>query len=114
MEVVVAFPSRRLVVVVASRFTFFSLRTSHVIIRVVQGPHGSRRVCSVKSHFIRDHVSLECSLDPVPSCLHSVYYDTDATNWNQTNPVRDLALVWIVWPSGRFDFKHKLRAQVLH
>ena len=41
-------------------------------------------LCVWKSHFISGHVSVEGSLDPVSSCLLTVYYHTDATDWNQT------------------------------
>ena len=50
----------------------------------------------------------------VSSCFLTVYYHTDATDWNQTKPVCDSALKWTVWPSGRSDSKHRLWAQVLH
>ena len=41
-----------------------------------------------------------------PSLISShliAYYHTDATDWNQTKPVRDSALGWAVWPSGRLQ-----------
>ena len=34
---------------------------------------------------------------------HRLCYNSDATNWNQTEPVRDSALGWTVWPSGRSE-----------
>ena len=46
---------------------------------------------------------------PSSSCLLTVYYHTDATDWNQTLPVRDSALGWTVWPSGRSHPKHRAK-----
>ena len=43
---------------------------------------------------------------PFPSCLYFVHCDTDTTDWNQTKPVRDSALGWTVWPSGRSECEH--------
>ena len=71
-------------------------------------------LCVYKSHFIFGHVSVDCSFDPVSSCLLTVNCHTDVTCCNQTKPVCDSILVWTVWPSGRSDSKHKLWAQVLH
>ena len=71
-------------------------------------------LCVYKSHFIFGDVSVECSFDPVSSCLLTVNCHTDVTCCNQTKPVSDSILVWTVWPSGRSHSKHKLWAQVLH
>ena len=73
----------------------FSLRTPHVITRLAQGPDES--LCVYKCHFIICHAFVECSFDPVSSCLLTVCYHADATYWNQTK-VRDSALGWTVWP----------------
>ena len=51
---------------------------------------------------------------------HRLYYNSDVTNWNQTEPVRDSALGWTVWSSGRSgahadqpsDQKHGFPARV--
>ena len=45
---------------------------------------------------------------PLSPVFNFVYYDTDITDWNQIKRVRDSALGWTVWPSGRCDSKHKL------
>ena len=82
----------------------FSLRTPHVITRLARGPDDS--LCVWKSHYIFGHIFVECSFDPDSSCLLTVHYLTDATDWNQTKPVCDSALGWTVWPSGRSDSKH--------
>ena len=50
---------------------------------------------------------------PVSSCLLTVYFDTDATDWNQTKPVCASALGWTVWLSGRSDSKHTHRQEEL-
>ena len=39
---------------------------------------------------------------------------TDATDWNQSKHQCNSAQEWTVWPSGRSDPKHRLRAPVLH
>ena len=39
-----------------------------------------------------------------------VYFHADTADWSQTKPVRDSALAWTVWPSGRSDSKHRLAA----
>ena len=44
-------------------------------------------LCVQKSQFIFGKVFVECSFDPVSSCLLTVYYHTDATDWNRTEPV---------------------------
>ena len=57
------------------------------------------------------HITPGCSwVLCFPSCLVFVY---DTADLNQTKPVRDSALGWTVWPSGRSDSKHRLWAQVL-
>ena len=94
-------------------------RTPGVITRLAQGLD-DLLVCR-KSHLIIGHVIVECSFDPVSSyfliscCLtDATYCLTDATDWNQIKPLCNSALGWTVWPSGRFDPKHKSSAQVLH
>ena len=45
------------------------------------------------------HVTSGCSWNSLPpSYLFFVFHDTDTTDWKQTEPVRDSALVWTVWP----------------
>ena len=91
---------------------FFSLCTPHVIARLAQGPDDS--LCLQKSSHLWWCLSVECSFDPVSSCLLTVYCHTDATDWNQTKPESNSTLGWTIWPSGRSDSKHRLWAQVLH
>ena len=76
---------------------------SHVWLKVLTIHCVFRKVISslVMSFF-------ECSFDLVSSCLLTVHNHTDATDWNQTEPVCDSALGWTVWPSGRSDSKHRL------
>ena len=88
--------------------TFFSLRTPHVIARLAQGLTilcVSRKVIS----------SLFMSLLNVPSTpFHPIFSSPTTTPTPLTKPVRDSALGWTVWPPGRSDSKHRLRAQILH
>ena len=62
------------------------------------------------------HVSPGCSKFFFLLFDTSTDVDTFASDadWNQTKPMRDSALGWTVWPSGRPHSTHRLWAQLLH
>ena len=71
---------------------------------------GSRawRFCFVchKSHFIFDHVSVECSFDPFPPFFSSLTASLTPLTGIRLNPCAPSARGWTVWRSGRSDPKH--------
>ena len=81
-------------------------RTPDVITRVGQGLDDL--FVRLKSHVIIGHVFVECSFDTVSSYFLIAYCLTDATDWNQIEPLCNSALGWKIWPSGRSDPKHRL------
>ena len=81
--------------------------TPDVIPRLGQGLD-DLLVCFKVIYLIRGLVFVECSFDPISSCLFITYCLTDATDWNQTKPVCDSAQGWI-FLSGRSDSKHTQR-----
>ena len=87
---------------------FFSLRTlarqiwSHVWLKGL----------TICLYFNIDRVFVEYSFDPASSYFLITCCLTDATDWNQIEPLCNSALVWTVWPSGRSDPKHRNKVYI--
>ena len=76
---------------------FFSLRTRHMWLHVWL--KGLTILCVARKVISSLVMSLlNVPSTPFPPHLLIAYYHTDATDWNQTKPVRDSALGWTVWP----------------
>ena len=76
-------------------------RTQDVLTRLAQGL--DVLFVRLKSHFIIGHFFVGCSLNPQFLYFLITHGLTDATDWNQIEPLCNSALGWTVWPSGRSD-----------
>ena len=68
----------------------------------------SDSVCLSKSSHPRTMSLLGSWVPCFPWCLAFVSDTSITADWNQTEPVRESALGWTVWPPGRPDAKHIL------